>query len=197
MHLSSLHFYFAFGLLDDGTDVEGLLPEDDIPTPSGTEGGSPDSEESDEFWKSFISPSTTEKSVKANNGYIPQKQQESQVMKDDSEDSEEDKSEPKPSKSVKRNKWKPEEVKKLIDMRGELNERFQAVKGRMILWEEISQKLLADGINRTPGQCKSLWTSLMQKHEVCFISFQPKTPNLVVLSKSYLCFWSIIFVDGN
>ncbi|XP_028765043.1 ribonuclease J isoform X2 [Neltuma alba] len=150
---------------DDGTDVEGLLPEEDIPTPSGADADSPDSEDSDEFWKSVITPSRAEKSIKANNGYIPRKQQESQQMKDDSGDSEEGESEPKPSKTVKRNKWKPEEVKKLIDMRGELNERFQVVKGRMILWEEISQKLLADGINRSPGQCKSLWTSLIQKYE--------------------------------
>ncbi|KAI9108745.1 hypothetical protein K1719_020050 [Acacia pycnantha] len=150
---------------DDVADVEGLLPEEDIPTPSGAEGDFADSEESDDFWKSFVTPSTTEKSIKATNGYIPQKQQESQPIKDDSEDSEEGKSEAKPSKTVKRNKWKPEEVKKLIDMRGELNERFQVVKGRMVLWEEISQKLLADGIKRSPGQCKSLWTSLIQKYE--------------------------------
>ncbi|KAK4264496.1 hypothetical protein QN277_025661 [Acacia crassicarpa] len=150
---------------DDGADVEGLLPEDDIPTPSGAEGDFADSEDSDDFWKTFVTPSTIEKSIKATNGYVPRKQQESQPMKDDSDDSEEGKSEGKPSKTVKRNKWKPEEVKKLIDMRGELKERFQVVKGRMVLWEEISQKLLADGIKRSPGQCKSLWTSLIQKYE--------------------------------
>lgn len=175
----------AIGVLDDGADVEGLLPEDDIPTPSGAEGDFADSEDSDEFWKSFITPSTTEKSIKATNGYIPRKQQESQPIKDDSEDSEEGKSEPKPSKTVKRNKWKPEEVKKLIDMRGELNERFQVVKGRMALWEEISQKLLADGVNRSPGQCKSLWTSLIQKYEVCLIFFHLKISNLILSSKSF------------
>ncbi|XP_021775918.1 uncharacterized protein LOC110739752 isoform X1 [Chenopodium quinoa] len=69
------------------------------------------------------------------------------------------------SKSTTRNKWKPEEVKKLIMLRGELHDRFQVVKGRMALWEEISSSLLADGYNRTPGQCKSLWTSLVQKYE--------------------------------
>ena len=71
------------------------------------------------------------------------------------------------SKSVKWNKWKPEEVKSLIKMRGELHSRFQVVRGRMALWEEISTNLMADGINRSPGQCKSLWTSLVQKYEVC------------------------------
>lgn len=75
---------------------------------------------------------------------------------------------PKSLKSAKRNKWKPEEVKKLIQFRGELSSRFQVLKGRMALWEEISASLLACGINRSPGQCKSLWASLTQKYEVCF-----------------------------
>lgn len=105
-------------------------------------------------------------------------------MKDNSNDYEDGETEPKPS-TVKRNKWKPEEVKKLIDMRGELNERFQVVKGRMVLWEEISQKLLADGVNRSPGQCKSLWTSLIQKYEVCLIFFHLKISNLILSSKSF------------
>jgi hypothetical protein len=97
------------------------------------------------------------------------------VKKDDSEDIDEAKSEemsnaePQSSKSVKKNKWKAEEVKKLIDLRSDLRDRFKVVKGRMALWEEISQSLLADGISRSPGQCKSLWTSLVQKYEVCFL----------------------------
>lgn len=74
---------------------------------------------------------------------------------------------PKSSKPAKRNKWKPEEIKKLIQFRGELNSRFQVLRGRMALWEEISASLLACGINRSPGQCKSLWASLTQKYEVC------------------------------
>ncbi|KAF7838185.1 ribonuclease J isoform X1 [Senna tora] len=149
---------------DDGTDVEDL-PEEDTTTPSGADGDFSNSEDQDEFWKSFITPSTIEKSIKANNGYVPRNEHESQLEKDGSEDTEEGSSEPKASKPVKKNKWKPEEVKKLIGMRGELHERFQVVKGRMALWEEISQKLLADGVNRSPGQCKSLWTSLIQKYE--------------------------------
>lgn len=71
----------------------------------------------------------------------------------------------------KRNKWKPEEVKKLIKMRGDFHSRFQVVKGRMALWEEISSSLLEDGITRSPAQCKSLWASLVQKYEVCSFSF--------------------------
>ena len=160
---------------DDGIDVEGLLPEEDTTTSSGAEGDLLDSEDSDEFWKPFIASSPVEKSIKANNGYVSQKEPKSNIKKDDSEDTGEAKaekasnSELKSSKSVKRNKWKPEEVKKLIGMRGELHDRFQIVKGRMALWAEISQNLLADGISRSPGQCKSLWTSLVQKYEVCFV----------------------------
>jgi hypothetical protein len=73
---------------------------------------------------------------------------------------------PAPAKSSKKNKWKPEEIKSLIQMHGEMNERFQSVKGRMVLWEEISDNMLKQGISRTPAQCKSLWTSLVQKYEV-------------------------------
>ncbi|GLT55338.1 hypothetical protein SLA2020_284700 [Shorea laevis] len=72
---------------------------------------------------------------------------------------------PTSSKPVKRNRWKPEEVKQLINLRGELNSRFQVVKGRMALWEEISGSLLSDGITRSAGECKSRWTSLVQKYE--------------------------------
>ncbi|CAA2933668.1 ribonuclease J isoform X2 [Olea europaea subsp. europaea] len=72
-------------------------------------------------------------------------------------------------KTAKRNKWKPEEVKQLIELRGELHSRFQVLRGRMALWEEISSNLLSDGITRSAGQCKSLWTSLIQKYEECKI----------------------------
>ena len=54
---------------------------------------------------------------------------------------------PNSSKPVKRNKWKSEEVKKLINLRGELHCKFQVVKGRMALWEQISGSFLSDGIN--------------------------------------------------
>ena len=153
---------------------EGYLSEEDN-TASGAEGDLSESEDSDEFWKPFITSLPVEKSINADNGYVSPKEQKSNLKKDDSEDIDEAKSEetsnsePKLSKSVKRNKWKTEEVKKLIGMRGELSDRFQVVKGRMALWEEISQKLLADGISRSPGQCKSLWTSLVVKYEVCFL----------------------------
>ena len=69
----------------------------------------------------------------------------------------------------KRNKWKPEEIKMLIKKRAELDDRFKAVKGRMVLWEEVAASLLDHGINRTPAQCKSLWASLVQKYEVTVV----------------------------
>lgn len=109
--------------------------------------------------------------AKANNGFVPHTKHVSQVEKVGTESGKDDSlklsnAQPK-SKPVKRNKWKPEDVKKLIKMRGELHSRFQVVKGRMALWEEISGNLLGDGITRSAGECKSLWTSLVQKYEVC------------------------------
>lgn len=85
------------------------------------------------------------------------------------ESTESAKAQPKSSKTAKRNRWKPEEIRKLIELRGELDSRFQAVKARMVLWEEISANMLEYGIQRTPGQCKSLWASLVQKYEVSFL----------------------------
>ncbi|XP_058763456.1 ribonuclease J-like [Vicia villosa] len=69
------------------------------------------------------------------------------------------------TKSVKRNKWKEEEVKKLIGVRREFEDIFQLVRGNNVFWEEISKNLLAYGINKNPGQCRSMWTSLLQKYE--------------------------------
>ncbi|WOK96599.1 hypothetical protein Cni_G05306 [Canna indica] len=70
-------------------------------------------------------------------------------------------------KTPKRNKWKPEEVKRLIKLRAGLDSKFQTVKARMVLWEEISNDMLNHGINRNPAQCKSIWASLVQKYEEC------------------------------
>ncbi|XP_021821509.1 uncharacterized protein LOC110763071 isoform X1 [Prunus avium] len=146
-------------LEDDGIEVEVLLPEEDSATSnSKSEKLSSDSEKSDDFWNAIVRLSTVDKSVEDKNGLAVQQEH----LKKDGPDSSEI---PNPSKPVKRNKWKPEEVEKLIKMRGKLRSRFQVVKGRMALWEEISRNLLADGINRSPGQCKSLWASLVQKYE--------------------------------
>ncbi|BAT75980.1 uncharacterized protein HKW66_Vig0030680 [Vigna angularis] len=155
----------------DRIDVGGILPIEDNAISSGVEDDLSDAEVSNDFFKPLVGSSPVEKSIKANNGYVPQMEKSSPLKDGSSEDTEEcnsvntSNSEPKSSKSAKRNKWKHEEVKKLIGMRGELNDRFQVVKGRMALWEEISQNLLSNGISRSPGQCKSLWTSLLQKYE--------------------------------
>ncbi|XP_060670543.1 ribonuclease J isoform X2 [Ziziphus jujuba] len=151
----------------DAIEFQGLLSEEDTATTSSSlDKLSFDSEESDDFWKSFIeSSSPIDKVIKDKNGHVPQQENIPMPEKDGDEGSEIPKPQPKSSKSVKRNKWKPEEIKKLIEMRGELDGRFQVVKGRMALWEEISTNLLAEGFNRSPGQCKSLWASLVQKYE--------------------------------
>lgn len=167
--LSSM-FTFSFVHAGDHVPVERLLPEEDAATSSSSI--SPSSEAEDNFWTSFIASSPVDKVGKLDNGSVPIEERILEPERDGTESAETASSEKpdsilKSSKPVKRNKWKPEEVKKLIRLRGELHSRFQVVKGRMALWEEIHTSLLAEGINRTPGQCKSLWTSLVQKYEVC------------------------------
>lgn len=155
----------------EGHDIEDdrLLSEE--ATTSGSESAekfSLNSDGSDDFWKSFIASSPIEQSVKDSNGSVPQEEHREKLKKEETKVDdmvEIPKCQSKSSKPGKRNKWKPGEVMKLISMRGELHSRFQVVKQRMALWEEISANLLADGINRSPGQCKSLWTSLVQKYE--------------------------------
>ncbi|PON72173.1 Ribonuclease J [Trema orientale] len=149
----------------DDVELEGLLPEEET-TASSSDSDiiSSDSPESDEFWRSFTgSALPVDGVVKENNGSITSEEQILELEKDGKESIETTDS--KPKKPVKRNKWSNQEVKKLIKMRGELHSRFQVVKRRMALWEEISRELLADGINRSPGQCKSRWTSLVQEYE--------------------------------
>ncbi|XP_028058466.1 ribonuclease J-like isoform X3 [Camellia sinensis] len=155
----------------EGHDIEDdrLLSEE--ATTSGSESAekfSLNSDGSDDFWKSFIASSPIEQSVKDSNGSVPQEEHREKLKIEETKVDdmvEIPKCQSKSSKPGKRNKWKPGEVMKLINMRGELHSRFQVVKQRMALWEEISANLLADGINRSPGQCKSLWTSLVQKYE--------------------------------
>lgn len=157
----------------DGIEVE-ELPEETTTTSNSDYGErlSLDSEDSDEFGKSFVAPASPINSlVKGNNVLIPQEEQQTSELEEDGteisddDSSERSSSQPKPSKGVRRNKWRPEEVKKLIKMRGELRSKFQVVKGRMALWKEISTHLANEGFNRTPSQCKSRWSSLLQKYE--------------------------------
>lgn len=161
--LANLIFILAFLPHADDDEIEGLLSEEDLTSNSSLE--KKDSEESEEFWKSFVVP-------------VNEQEQDSKVVITPEENTDKakiasnridsfDLPQLKSSTPLKRNKWKPEEIKKLITFRRKLNSRFQVVKGRMALWEEISADLLADGIVRSAGQCKSLWASLTQKYEVC------------------------------
>ncbi|KAG2293387.1 hypothetical protein Bca52824_040056 [Brassica carinata] len=161
----------------------GLLAEEGTASSTYTEGAGDvpvrsSSEESDDFWKSFINPPSP-----PSPGVTVDKLTDAEAKTEDSENSREEKEDDDTSdsqtksstKRVRRNKWKPEEVKKVVRMRGELHSRFQVVKGRMALWEEISSNLSAEGINRSPGQCKSLWASLIQKYEECKADERSKT----------------------
>nr|TKS06378.1 hypothetical protein D5086_0000123190 [Populus alba] len=156
----------------DGFEFERELSkeEETSSSPSLAEGHSSDSENQDDFRKSFIPPSPVNKLVKSDEDLVPPWEHVNEIKEDgtissDDDSSENQNSRSKGSRPVKRNKWKPEEVKSLIKMRGELHSRFQVVRGRMALWEEISTNLMADGINHSPGQCKYLWTSLAKKYE--------------------------------
>ncbi|XP_010250772.1 PREDICTED: uncharacterized protein LOC104592923 isoform X2 [Nelumbo nucifera] len=154
-------------------EVDGqLLSEEEEATMSSSDlevSSSPTAENSDDFWNLFVTPSPLEHLGKVENGSI-RKEEHLELNKDGTKSRGEGSAElaspqSASSKPAKRNKWMPEEIMKLIKMRGELDSRFQVVKGRMVLWKEISANLLVYGINRTPGQCKSLWASLIQKYE--------------------------------
>lgn len=157
----------------DGGEFDGLFMDDDAPVSisESSEGSSSvKSEDSDNFWKSFMDSSlgpTSEPGKSSDASGLTEDQIGNTIGEEVSEDesNESDDSLSKGSKSTKRNRWRSEEVKKLIRLRGDLHGRFQVARGRMALWEEISSSLLADGVNRTPGQCKSLWASLVQKYE--------------------------------
>lgn len=128
---------------DDVMNNDGLLSEEEEETATSSDSAGSsvsDTESSDNFWKAYTKPESVDQS-------------------------ENDSSYSNAKKPIKRNRWKPEEVKKFIKFRGELNSRFQVVKGRMALWEEISANLSNEGFSRSPGQCKSLWASLVQKYE--------------------------------
>ncbi|KAM7273680.1 hypothetical protein ACFE04_028344 [Oxalis oulophora] len=148
--------------LEDDTEVEGLLPEeDDIPSTSDVEDS-----DSDDLLKSLIPSSLpVDELVIAKDILVHQEDTVTESNKDDAVVDEDVPNSKRKSSKLNRNKWKPEEIKKLIALRGEMNSRFQVPKGRMALWEEISNALNADGFHRTAGQCKSLWASLIQKYE--------------------------------
>ncbi|XP_022134909.1 uncharacterized protein LOC111007047 isoform X2 [Momordica charantia] len=148
-----------------------LLPEEDYSSSNSNlaEIQSFDNEGLEDFWRPFIMPSSVSELVKENEGSVQQSNNTLEITNEgegqDDKSLKMSNSDMKPLKPMKRNKWKPEEIKKLIKLRGELNVRFQVARGRMALWEEISTSMSTDGINRSPGQCKSLWASLIQKFE--------------------------------
>ncbi|KAL1814599.1 hypothetical protein ACET3Z_017173 [Daucus carota] len=163
----------------DNDEIEELLSEEDLTSTSEEDLTSTSEEdltstsslakknsESDDFWKSFVVP-VNEHEQDSEGVATPEQKAEAKIASSKNDPFDLPKSELKSSTPSKRNKWKPEEIKKLIKFRKELNSRFQVVKGRMALWEEISAALLADGIVRSAGQCKSLWASLTQKYEEC------------------------------
>lgn len=155
-----------FIFVDDGIQTEELLPED-VPSPNSSEMP----EDSDDFWKKFMeSTSPVDSLVRDKDNTVAQEKARSEEVDSDNQDGDDDSlekgSEPKSSKRHKRNKWKPEEVKELIKFRGALHNEFKVAKGRMALWKAISTDLISEGFDRSPGQCKSLWTSLLQKYEV-------------------------------
>ncbi|KAF3329457.1 Ribonuclease J [Carex littledalei] len=133
-----------------------------------------------DIWNSFKKPSVAQVETAAVNP--PTEQKENQVKLDNSTkhsspptQTEDDQLEAgkgeistetkAPAKTTKRNRWKPEEISRLVKLRGELDEKFQTVKGRMVLWEQISSDMLSHGMDRSAAQCKSLWASLVQKYE--------------------------------
>ncbi|KAL4362405.1 hypothetical protein GQ457_04G015190 [Hibiscus cannabinus] len=169
---STLHVENALeqNLIGGDGEIERFLPEEDTSTSSldHAESHTPNTDDSDEFWKPFIKSSSPVDYLEKDTVLVQKEEHELELESDGTassgDESEMSNSRLKSSKP-KRNKWKPGEVKKLIKMRGNLHSRFQVVKGRMALWEEISTSLLEEGISRSPAQCKSLWASLVQKYE--------------------------------
>ncbi|CAI9757494.1 unnamed protein product [Fraxinus pennsylvanica] len=134
------------------TEVRRLYEGDKTSSSSELEKSS-NGDDSDDFWKSFVVPSVVNQS-KGESDLLPAQEKKEVAKTESSElDSSMPKSRLKP-KAAKWNEWKPEEVKKQIELHGELNRRFQVPRRRMALWEEISSNLLSDGITRSVGQCK-------------------------------------------
>ena len=186
-------------IADNEMDFDKLRSKDEANSVStSSKAFSSNGAESDNFWKSFVQIPTNNVLEEGNTSLQLQKEHYKNSEIDSGElDSGLPKSELKSSKSVKRNKWKPEEIKKLIRMRGELHNRFQVVKGRMALWEEISSNLLSGGISRSPGQCKSLWASLVQKYEVGFNHENVHLDHswLTFITLSFYCYARCLFFE--
>ncbi|KAI3463630.1 hypothetical protein Pfo_020293 [Paulownia fortunei] len=151
--------------LEDHDYDERFLHKEETTSNSELPEKAPKMDETDEFWKSFIASSVLNQAEGNTDLLLEEEHKEKAKEESNKLDPGLPNSIQKPSKPVNRNNWKPEEVKKLIKMRGELHSRFQVLRGRMALWDEISSNLLLDGISRSPGQCKSRWASLVKKYE--------------------------------
>ncbi|KAL9272592.1 Ribonuclease J-like protein [Drosera capensis] len=151
--------------------VDLKLGEVAMPEEAATK-ASPDSEGSGDMWTSLVKlwssgdgkSAEVKTSLVSHEGHTSKKLVDQKLGEDD-HSVRESLAAPKQSKSTTKRKWMPEEINKLIALRGELSDEFKVVKGRMALWEDISMSLVADGIARSPAQCKSLWTTLVLQYE--------------------------------
>ncbi|BAU03540.1 hypothetical protein VIGAN_UM125700, partial [Vigna angularis var. angularis] len=77
LHLLLYHIFFHSVVLLFGADlidVGRILPIEDIAISSGIEDHLSDAEVSNDFFKPLVGSSPVEKSIKSNNGYVPQKE---------------------------------------------------------------------------------------------------------------------------
>jgi hypothetical protein len=57
--------------------------------------------------------------------------------------------------------WKRAEVLQLIKIRAEMDSRFLESTRRGLLWDELAERLMAQGIKRDAKQCREKWDKLM------------------------------------
>lgn len=65
---------------------------------------------------------------------------------------------------TKRQRWKTPEIWVLFQVRSRMEQQFEATRQKKALWEVVATSLAEQGVNRTPDQCKYMWTSLLKKH---------------------------------
>eukprot|EP01018_Ginkgo_biloba_P011664 Gb_35629 [translate_table: standard] len=61
--------------------------------------------------------------------------------------------------------WKRAEVLQLIKLRGEMDSRFSESTRRGLLWDELAEHLIAQGIKRDAKQCREKWDKLMAEYK--------------------------------
>ncbi|KAK6153971.1 hypothetical protein DH2020_013610 [Rehmannia glutinosa] len=149
----------------DYDDDERFLNEEEETT-SNTElpDKAPNMDDKDEFWKSFIVSPALDQSEGNINLLLEAKREEKAKEESSKLDPVPPVSVQKPPKPVNRNKWKPEEVKMLIKMRGELHTSFQVLRGEWLSGKRYLE-FIVKWHQSSPGQCKAQWASLVQKYE--------------------------------